>query len=149
MECILGIQHINAVPESTRKMHSRMQAMNNDTPYGLMLDYADFNIHHTLRIQSHVFEEIVRLTMHRSWLSDYIRAAGWCAQAMLNSNTYYPDSKELIRVKQGIFSRLRGTAFINTILNHSYFAAAREVMELTFPTIMCQKTLITKEMTCG
>nr|QUS52816.1 RNA-directed RNA polymerase [Mute swan feces associated toti-like virus 1] len=104
-----------------------------DDPYVecTMVDYADFNFQHTPRAQAEVFRALLILlkeTGHSE--TDLLTATKWCADALENQWSYFPHQKENVKINQGLFSGVRGTNFINTVLNIAYFnVAARKVKE--------------------
>ena len=81
-----------------------------------MVDYADFNYQHPLWAQSTLFRRLAvrfeRLLVH----PDVMKAANWCADALLNQWCIFPGESEPVRITQGMFSGCRGTNFINTLL---------------------------------
>nr|QXV86394.1 RNA-dependent RNA polymerase [Totiviridae sp.] len=95
-----------------------------------MIDYADFNFQHTLAAQSLLFtaqkDRMVAIYAHK----DVIKATEWCEAAMLNQVCRFPGSDEMKQIKQGMYSGVRGTNYINTILNLAYFRlGARSVSQ--------------------
>lgn len=91
-----------------------------------MLDYSDFNRQHTLTIQSLVFKCIKKRLISLHAHADAIRIADWCEQSMLNQKVKFPGKNEFISVCQGLFSGMRGTNFVNTLLNKLYFKVAEK-----------------------
>lgn len=91
-----------------------------------MIDYADFNYQHTLAVQALVFEALAQRFALVGANPDYVKAADWCAKALLNQWCTFPQSKGPVRVVQGMFSGLRGTNFLNTLLNVAYYRTVRE-----------------------
>lgn len=97
-----------------------------------MLDYADFNRQHTLEAQACVFEELTKILERYSKHKDVIKASRWCAQALLNQWVSFPHVDGQHKTIQGLFSGIRGTNFINTILNVAYYRVAQEYTEQHF-----------------
>lgn len=89
------------------------------------LDYADFNYQHTLKAQSLVFKCMGNRMRLMGAHEDAIRAARWCEEASLNQWATFPGRNKAERITQGMFSGVRGTNFLNTILNVAYFREAR------------------------
>lgn len=89
-----------------------------------MLDYADFNLQHSTEIQSQVFAAMAAILKDNSAHPDAIRACLWCRDALLNSWCKFPNDDRNYRVVQGLFSGVRATNFLNTILNVVYFRHA-------------------------
>lgn len=97
----------------------------NPTTESTMIDYADFNYQHTLAAQALVFEALrdryARLGVHE----DLISAAEWCRLGLLNQWCTYPKATKAVKITQGMFSGCRGTNFLNTILNVTYYRTIR------------------------
>lgn len=89
-----------------------------------MIDYADFNYQHTLSAQAEVFWALHRRLVSIRAPDDMIRGCIWCARALLNQWCSFPNTKQAVRITQGMFSGCRGTNFINTILNVAYMRLA-------------------------
>lgn len=133
-------------------LHMQQRAEATELPgmYTAMADYQDFNIQHTLAAQSAVFGTIYEtLDLMPEVDPTFIEAVKWCQEALLNQYIYFPGDKEkpksyaeaqvrdgyrvllptptnACRVTQGLLSGLRGTNFINTLLNKAYLAVAEE-----------------------
>lgn len=135
MEGLQGVQHTNRSPESVRRMCHRHKVINGSCPYGMMLDYSDFNIQHTLYIQSYIFDRIAHYSQRFAWPQSYVQAAEWCRAALLNSQIRFPGDAAPTRILQGLFSGLRGTAFCNSLLNYSYYRAAEAVLTMELPML--------------
>lgn len=86
-----------------------------------MLDYSDFNRQHTLEMQSLIFKCLKERLIRVGAKADAIKCADWIEKAMLNQWVKFPGSMEFERSVQGMFSGLRSTNFINTILNKVYY----------------------------
>lgn len=91
---------------------------------GLMIDYADFNIQHTLDSQACVFRAMKRRLLFLNVKGDIIKALDWCIGSCLNQWVKFPNSSEYVRSIQGLFSGNRSTNFTNTINNLAYFLTA-------------------------
>ncbi|KAI0988074.1 hypothetical protein GJ496_002573 [Pomphorhynchus laevis] len=59
LEFLTGAQHLNNMPQSAQRIYRRLISTQEDSMCALMLDYSNFNIQHTLAIQSFVFDCIV------------------------------------------------------------------------------------------
>lgn len=98
---------------------------------GTMIDYSDFNYQHTLEAQSAIFASVTKRLQEIGVGDDVIKASEWCRKACLNQWCKFPGDRKPRRVLQGMFSGVRGTHFINTILNVAYYRVAkRNVAEL-------------------
>lgn len=86
-----------------------------------MLDFADFNIHHTPEAQAIIFEEFAKAGERVGAHPDWIRANTYVAQAKYNMTASFPGHAHKIKVLQGMYSGTRSTDLINTILNLAYF----------------------------
>lgn len=93
---------------------------------GLMIDYADFNIQHTLEAQAHVFDAMIRRLTLLNVKGDIIKALKWCSDCCLNQWVKFPNDTCFIRSVQGLFSGNRATNYINTINNVGYFRTAKD-----------------------
>lgn len=96
-----------------------------------MLDYADFNRHHTPEAQSAIFEVFARLGERVGADADWIAANRWVANAKRNMYALFPGEKGEKKVLQGMFSGTRSTDLINTLLNLAYFRVANKWLEET------------------
>lgn len=94
-----------------------------------MLDYSDFNLQHTLPMQSLVFKCIKNELIREGCEADAIRVAQWCEDALLDQRVKFPGCDKYEMVIQGLFSGNRGTNFINTLLNKLYFQVALKWVE--------------------
>ncbi|UHK03282.1 MAG: RNA-dependent RNA polymerase [Hangzhou nephotettix cincticeps totivirus 1] len=89
-----------------------------------MLDYADFNRHHTPQAQEIIFQVLADLGESVGACTDWIAANRWVASAKRRMAVIFPDSRHKEKVFQGMFSGTRSTDLINTILNLAYFRIA-------------------------
>jgi hypothetical protein len=95
-----------------------------------MLDYADFNRHHTCEAQAIIFEVLADLGKNMGAHPDWVKANLWVANSKYNMWVTFPGRQNRERVVQGMFSGTRSTDFINTLLNVAYFnIAAKWVKE--------------------
>lgn len=94
-----------------------------------MLDYADFNIHHTPEMQALLFERISARGQVVGACKDWVNAAKWLSKAKMNQQVIFPKSGRPQRVTQGMFSGTRSTDLINTLLNIAYFNVAAKCLE--------------------
>lgn len=92
-----------------------------------MADYADFNRQHTLDAQGMVFDAVRDRLQEMRANADIIHCADWCAKALRNQWVVFPHVSGEHKVVQGLFSGVRGTNFINTILNVAYYRVAEEL----------------------
>lgn len=91
-----------------------------------MLDYADFNRHHTPEAQATIFRVFATLGKRLGATNDWIRANEWVADAKRNAWVIFPGSSREERAVQGMFSGTRSTDLINTLLNLAYFNIANK-----------------------
>jgi hypothetical protein len=94
-----------------------------------MLDYADFNRHHTPLAQAIIFDEFAREGTVVGVSIDWVRANIWVREAKTNMWMTAPESKQHLKVFQGMFSGTRSTDLINTLLNKAYFDVANTYVE--------------------
>lgn len=91
-----------------------------------MLDYADFNIHHTPEAQHVLFSAILDAGTSKGACKDWQHATQWLAAAKLNQQVIFPGQAKALKVTQGMFSGTRSTDLINTLLNLAYFQVAQD-----------------------
>lgn len=91
-----------------------------------MVDYVDFNYQHTLAALTLLFEFLAQRYEEINAHPDLIRATRWCARALSNQYCRFPNDSRNYRITQGMFSGVRGTNFINTLLNVAYYRMARQ-----------------------
>lgn len=91
-----------------------------------MIDFADFNRHHTPRAQALLFEVFADLGRSVGASNDWVMANTWIARSKSNMFVRFPHSPQLYKVDQGMFSGTRSTDLINTLLNLAYFNIARK-----------------------
>lgn len=108
------LEHHRALITSDRKQHCSM------------LDYADFNRHHTPKAQSIIFEELADLGEGVGACSDWQFANRWVARAKYYMTARFPGKSRPSKVRQGMFSGTKSTDLINTILNLAYFRVAQD-----------------------
>nr|QED21514.1 RNA-dependent RNA polymerase [Barrymore virus] len=94
-----------------------------------MLDYADFNRHHTPEAQAILFEELGSLGSEVGACSDWQFANSWVAKAKYHMTATIPGRQRPCKVVQGMFSGTKSTDLINTILNLAYFQMAQDFVE--------------------
>lgn len=85
-----------------------------------MIDYADFNLQHLLEAQSAVFDALANRYQLLGCEPEIVRSSRWCSDALLNQWCYFPQDEDCTRIVQGMFSGIRATSFLNTILNVCY-----------------------------
>lgn len=100
--------------------------------HSMMLDYADFNLQHTLEAQAAVFEVILSLIDTTRAHPDVISALRWCITAHLNQYAFFPNDPIRYKVTQGLFSGNRATGLLNTILNIAYFETSKRYVLTMF-----------------
>nr|UUV42480.1 MAG: RNA dependent RNA polymerase [Hameenlinna totivirus 3] len=92
-----------------------------------MVDYADFNIQHTLEAQSLLFSSLANRFVNLEAHNDRVKSAIWVSKGMLNQWCTFPNSeKGEQKITQGMFSGCRATHFNNTTLNVAYFRYAQD-----------------------
>lgn len=92
--------------------------------YTTMVDFEDFNLQHTLSAQYLMFECMAKTLEKKGAHPDQVKAAMWAAKGCLNQKVRFPGSKHFDQVKQGMFSGVRSTDFMNSVLNLAYFNVA-------------------------
>lgn len=98
----------------------------------MMIDYVNYNYQHSLEAQSEVFKALLRRLRGMDLEPDAFKAIKWCADALLNQYCKFPGDKHYSRIVQGMFSGIRGTSFIDTILNVSYFRLTQRLVASIF-----------------
>lgn len=105
----------------------------------MMVDYADFNIQHTMQAQAIIFEELASLGRQRGAAYDWIAANQWIARAKYNmwarfhvTDSQNRTSAKNMHVVQGMFSGTRCTDLINTVLNLAYYQVAETLVREKF-----------------
>jgi len=96
------------------------------TNHCTMLDFADFNRHHTPRAQASIFSAFANIAQARNYHPDFVKANKWVASSKYNMKARFPGSSHLHPIKQGMFSGTRSTDLINTLLNYAYYLTARD-----------------------
>lgn len=97
-----------------------------------MLDYADFNRHHTPKAQAMIFETLAQLGSEVGATQDWISANKWVSKAKSRMSAIFPTQSKAIPVNQGMFSGTRSTDLINTILNLAYYKVAERHVAQTY-----------------
>lgn len=110
--------------DEVRTILRRCQKASEEGVECTMLDYADFNIQHTLQAQAKVFERLRDRMMAIGAEPDAVKACEWARVAHLNQYAKYPLHNTHSKSTQGLFSGNRATHFLNTILNLLYFRVA-------------------------
>lgn len=102
--------------------------------YTTMVDFEDFNLQHTLEAQELMFECMADVLERKGAHADQVKGARWTAKACLNQKVRFPGNKHFDQILQGMFSGVRSTDLMNSILNLGYFKAAEEqISELQGP----------------
>lgn len=96
-----------------------------------MLDYADFNRHHSPEHQAAVFRALADWGRRNGASRDWVKANEWVAASKARMRCRFPD-RRVLDVKQGMFSGTRSTDLINTILNLCYFQVASDLVSETY-----------------
>lgn len=116
-----GLTGFDAIATMVR----RLQVVSEPRVECTMVDYADFNYQHTLEAQGAVFESLADALAQQQHHPDKVRASRWVAAALLEQYCKFPQDKgKMTKVTQGMFSGIRATNFINTLLNLGYFKVA-------------------------
>lgn len=97
-----------------------------------MLDWADFNIHHTPSVQRLLFLTIAKVGKARGAHKDWVAANEWIAEGKMNMTCRFPGENKKRKVVQGMFSGTRSTDLINTILNLAYYRVAKDLVKRDF-----------------
>nr|QKN88741.1 MAG: RNA-dependent RNA polymerase [Totiviridae sp.] len=113
----------------------RAQITANDQIECSMLDYADFNRHHSPEAQSILFKVFASLGRRVGADPDWVAANEWVAASKLRMKALFPGETKLRPVKQGMFSGTRSTDLINTLLNLAYFRIAKDYLESTMGVV--------------
>lgn len=108
--------------------YKRMVATSDPFVECTMLDYADFNIQHTIESQAILFREMRRAGERLGACNDWIKAVTWLERAKYNMTVKFPGKQFPTRVTQGMFSGTRSTDLINTLLNLSYFMVGKDFL---------------------
>lgn len=130
-----GVRGEDEVASIKRRYDNLMRGWSTE---GIMLDYKDFNLQHTLLAQSKVYSILADMLREIGAESSLIKAADWVAAAKLNQKTTFMHLKGEFKVKQGMFSGQRDTDFTNTILNLAYYRVAERWIEENFKSLSVQ-----------
>lgn len=128
LHLIEGLEKGASGAEQARFEAIRAHITSDSTMECSMLDYADFNRHHTPEAQALIFEVFAYLGELRGARREWIHANRWVAKAKRNMQVIFPDSTKPVRVVQGMFSGTRSTDLINTLLNLAYFRIAQKYL---------------------
>lgn len=109
--------------------HQKMLITDDPTNECTMLDYADFNIHHTPAAQALLFREIRLAGARAGACADWIAATHWLERSKYNMTVRFPKKQFDRKITQGMFSGTRSTDLINTILNLAYFQVANSFLK--------------------
>ncbi|BAM36036.2 RNA-dependent RNA polymerase, partial [Persimmon latent virus] len=93
-----------------------------------MLDYADFNVQHSLSCQYILFDEMLKAGVEVGACPDWVKACSWLRDAKLNQESYFPGKSRPVKITQGMFSGTRSTDLINTLLNLAYYEVAADAV---------------------
>lgn len=100
--------------------------------YTTMVDYEDFNLQHTLQAQALMFKVIGNIWATKGAHEDTVKAAYWVSEACMNQKVRFPGSKNYRQVLQGMFSGVRHTDFMNSIMNLAYYRVASRYVQSIF-----------------
>lgn len=118
-----GLVGVDYVTSMVRRLHAVQEA----GVEGTMIDYTDFNYQHTLEAQSVVFAALLKLYKFHNYHPDLVEACDWSRRSFMNQHVRFPElGTGYLKTTQGMFSGVRPTNFINTVLNVSYFRLARD-----------------------
>lgn len=123
-----GISGLNAVSGET----ARANQTADPNKECVMLDYADFNRHHTPRAQAALFHAFAVVGTKVGAHADWVKANEWVANSKRRMSVKFPGAAQTLSVKQGMFSGTRSTDLINTLLNLAYFQIASEYIDKTY-----------------
>lgn len=117
-----GLMGLDAIASMIRRVHQvRLPGME-----GTMIDYTDFNYQHTIEAQVAVFDVLAELFVGRGYHEDMVKACRWTADSFRSQYVRFPTlGPKYEKVTQGMFSGVRPTNFINTVLNVAYFTLSR------------------------
>lgn len=124
-----GLRGEDEVAAMQRKLNS---FSDKHTWEGVMLDYKDFNLQHTLEAQHALYDELYKVMTQLGFTGDVMKAVRWVAESKLNQHCRFAGEKEYLRITQGMFSGQRDTDFTNTLMNVCYFRNAVEWVQKTF-----------------
>lgn len=116
-----------------RAMEYLRQKLTSDEEYHmLMLDYANFNIHHTPEAMQQLFLGLADTAKALHCHVDFIKALNWTAESMLHSYIDFSGvgvtNAKPLKAVQGMFSGTRSTDLINSLFNLFYYQIAAEIM---------------------
>lgn len=103
---------------------NRCKITGNHDQHCTMLDYADFNRHHTPEAQSILFDVFADVGKSVGACADWQYANRWVSRAKANMRVTFPNRPGTHKVEQGMFSGTKSTDLINTLLNLAYFNIA-------------------------
>jgi hypothetical protein len=112
------------VPGSAAELHliaQRRAALKDGV--GMMYDYSDFNVMHTLESLSACFSAAKPLASRLG--PEWAACLEWSAKSALNQTATLP-THVTFRTKNGLFSGWRATTWCNTVLNWAYVTCAVE-----------------------
>nr|UXL73244.1 polyprotein [Alternaria alternata botybirnavirus 1] len=86
------------------------------------LDYADFNAQHSGNAQRCVIKTIYKWAKLKGFAptEEFDRVSNWYAESFTNQWFQRPDNKKWVQATSGMFSGVRQTTLINTVLNLTY-----------------------------
>ncbi|GFM95171.1 RNA-dependent RNA polymerase, partial [viral metagenome] len=104
-----------------KETNARMVSCSNGV-WIVCLDYSDFNAQHSNMAQRLVIETIYKWALSKGFptTAEFDQIATWYAQSFENQWFQRPDTKEWVKIKSGMFSGVRQTTLINTVLNLTY-----------------------------
>jgi hypothetical protein len=102
--------------ELLKEMLARVEACRRDH-WVACLDYTDFNSQHTSHEQASVIRELAKFSPY-SKDAEFMKIVEWYAKSFYNQWVEHGDLR--VNAKKGLFSGVRATSLINTILNLTY-----------------------------
>lgn len=122
--------------EQLQAEHAKERLARDKWVHCAMIDYADFNIQHTVEAQVLMYRAMRNAARKRSVHPDWERYVQWMMQAKRNMvidfSTAGSNQPSRLRATMGMFSGTRSTDLLNTTLNMSYFEVARKWVKKLF-----------------
>jgi hypothetical protein len=117
---------------------AKMAQLCADGKYTSCIDYTDFNAQHTLWQQKIVMEEIVNVgkelyptILPPEVTADINRVGNWYARSFENQYFVRPDTQAVVKTESGLFSGVRVTTLVNTVINKTYHDMIVDDLEIT------------------
>ncbi|UOJ41050.1 cap-pol fusion protein [Sclerotinia sclerotiorum botybirnavirus 3] len=108
------------------------------------LDYADFNAQHSGMAQRSVIRTLYKWAKMMGFqpTEEFNRISEWYADSFTNQWFQRPDNKQWVRAVSGMFSGVRQTTLINTILNLTYHHIAMKNCYNLGQKVECLQTYV-------